>query len=46
MIECYERGLMTRIAADTFEFSPPLIIERAHIDQIFETLSEVMRDKA
>ena len=46
MIECYERGLMTRIAADTFEFSPPLIIERAEIDQIFDTISAVLRDKA
>ena len=46
MIECYERGLMARIAADTFEFSPPLIIERAEIDQIFDTISAVLRDKA
>jgi beta-alanine--pyruvate transaminase len=46
MIECYERGLMARIAADTFEFSPPLIIERAEIDQIFDTVSAVLRDKA
>ncbi len=46
MIECYERGLMTRIAGDTFEFSPPLIIERAEIDEIFDTIRAVLRDKA
>jgi beta-alanine--pyruvate transaminase len=46
MIECYERGVMTRIAMDTFEFSPPLIAERAHIDKIFETVSDVIRAKA
>jgi beta-alanine--pyruvate transaminase len=46
MIACYERGVMTRIAMDTFEFSPPLIAERDHIDRIFETVSAVIRDKA
>jgi glycosyltransferase involved in cell wall biosynthesis len=44
MIECYERGLMTRMAMDTFEFSPPLICERTHIDQIFDTVGAVLRD--
>jgi beta-alanine--pyruvate transaminase len=46
MIECYERGLMVRMASDTFEFSPPLIAERSHIDQIFDTVSAVIREKA
>jgi beta-alanine--pyruvate transaminase len=46
MIECYERGVMTRIAADTFEFSPPLIAEQSHLDRIFETVSDVIRAKA
>jgi beta-alanine--pyruvate transaminase len=44
MVECYERGLMTRITAETFAFSPPLICERSHIDQIFETISAVFRE--
>jgi beta-alanine--pyruvate transaminase len=43
MIACYEAGLMTRIAGDTFEFSPPLICERSHIDQMFEILSATLR---
>jgi beta-alanine--pyruvate transaminase len=46
MIECYERGVMTRMAMDTFEFSPPLIAERAHLERIFETVADVIRAKA
>jgi beta-alanine--pyruvate transaminase len=46
MIECYERGLMTRMAMDTFEFSPPLVIDRAHIDRIFDTIQAVLRERA
>ena len=46
MIACYEQGLMTRIAADTFEFSPPLVIDREHIDKIFETFGRVLRERA
>ncbi|MCE3250203.1 MAG: aspartate aminotransferase family protein [Geminicoccaceae bacterium] len=46
MIECYERGLMTRMALDTFEFSPPLVIDRAHIDRIFDTVQAVLRERA
>ncbi len=44
MIACYEAGLMARIAGDTFEFSPPLICERSHIDQIFDTIKAVLRN--
>jgi beta-alanine--pyruvate transaminase len=46
MIACYEQGLMTRIAADTFEFSPPLVIDRGHIDRIFDTVGAVLRERA
>ena len=34
------------MAADTFEFSPPLIATREDIDQIFDTVSAVIRAKA
>jgi beta-alanine--pyruvate transaminase len=43
MIACYEAGLMTRVAGDTFEFSPPLIASRSDIDRIFEILSATLR---
>jgi adenosylmethionine-8-amino-7-oxononanoate aminotransferase len=34
------------MAMDTFEFSPPLICERTHIDQIFDTVGAVLREWA
>jgi adenosylmethionine-8-amino-7-oxononanoate aminotransferase len=37
---------MVRMAADTFEFSPPLIASREDIDRIFDTVQAVIRDKA
>jgi beta-alanine--pyruvate transaminase len=43
MIECYERGLMVRMAGDTFEFSPPLIASREDIDRIFEIVRTTLR---
>jgi beta-alanine--pyruvate transaminase len=45
MIECYERGLMVRMAMETFEFSPPLIATREDLDRIFDTVRAVIRDK-
>jgi len=43
MIACYEAGLMTRIAMDTFEFSPPLIATRDDLDQMFERFRTTLR---
>jgi beta-alanine--pyruvate transaminase len=34
---------MVRQTAEVIALSPPLIIEKAQIDQIFGTLSEVLR---
>ena len=42
-LKCFERGLLVRQTADIIALSPPLIIERAQIAQIFETLSSVLR---
>ena len=41
--KCFERGLLIRQTADIIALSPPLIVEPAQIDQIFSTLSEVLR---
>jgi beta-alanine--pyruvate transaminase len=41
--KCFERGLLVRQTADILAFSPPLIIEPKHIDQIFETLRSVLK---
>ena len=40
---CFERGVLVRQTGDIIALSPPLIIEKAQIDQIFGTLSEVLR---
>ncbi|MGK7878207.1 MAG: aspartate aminotransferase family protein [Xenococcaceae cyanobacterium] len=41
---CYERGLLIRVAGDIVALSPPLIIQKEHIDQMFEMLAEVLRE--
>ena len=37
---------MVRQTGDVIAMSPPLIVERKHIAQIVETLSEVIRETA
>ena len=38
----YERGILVRVTGDTLAMSPPLIIDRAQIGQLVETLGEVL----
>ncbi|MBC7941138.1 MAG: aspartate aminotransferase family protein [Chitinophagaceae bacterium] len=45
-LDCWERGLLLRTTGDTVALSPPLIIERSHIDQIIETLRGAIRRAA
>jgi len=40
---CFERGVLVRQTGEVIALSPPLIIEKTQIDQIFDTLSEVLR---
>ena len=40
---CFERGVLVRQTADVIALSPPLIVEKTQIDQIFAVLSEVLR---
>jgi beta-alanine--pyruvate transaminase len=42
-MKCFERGVLVRQTGDIIALSPPLIIETAQIDQIFGTLTEVLR---
>ena len=42
-LRCFERGVLVRQTADTIALSPPLVIERAQIDLLFETLGAVLR---
>ncbi|SIS36852.1 aspartate aminotransferase family protein [Insolitispirillum peregrinum] len=41
-LKCYDKGVMIRTTGDIIALSPPLIIEKEHIDQIFNTLAEVL----
>lgn len=38
----YDEGLLLRTTGDIIALSPPLIAERAHIDQIVETLGRIL----
>jgi beta-alanine--pyruvate transaminase len=38
----FDQGVMIRVTGDIIALSPPLIIEKAHIDQIVETLRRVL----
>ncbi|MGH7644536.1 MAG: aminotransferase class III-fold pyridoxal phosphate-dependent enzyme, partial [Gemmatimonadales bacterium] len=42
-VECFNRGLLIRVTGDTIALSPPLILERGHIDQMFATLADVLK---
>ncbi|WP_375551978.1 aspartate aminotransferase family protein [Rhodophyticola porphyridii] len=41
-LDCYEKGVLIRTTGDIIAMSPPLIIEKAHIDQLFGTLRDVL----
>ena len=41
-LECYEKGVLVRTTGDIIAMSPPLIIEKAHIDQLVGTIGEVL----
>jgi beta-alanine--pyruvate transaminase len=42
-LKCFEMGVMVRSTGDTIAVSPPLIIEKSQIDQLFETLSKALK---
>ena len=41
---CYDKGLLIRTTGDIIALSPPLIIEKDQIEQIFEMLADVLRN--
>ncbi|MGP1387567.1 MAG: aspartate aminotransferase family protein [Thainema sp.] len=41
---CFEQGLLIRTTADIIALSPPLMIDKSQIDQMFDTLAAVLRD--
>ena len=42
----HDKDVLIRTTGDVLALSPPLIIEKAHIDQLFERISEAIRETA
>ena len=45
-LDCFEKGLLIRATADIIALSPPLIVEKSQIDEIFATLAQALREVA
>ncbi len=43
-LKCYEKGLLIRTTGDIIALSPPLIVSKEQIDEIFDTLSGVIKE--
>ncbi|HVW93123.1 MAG TPA: aminotransferase class III-fold pyridoxal phosphate-dependent enzyme, partial [Devosia sp.] len=42
-LKAFENGVLIRTTGDIIALSPPLIVEKQHIDQIVGTLSDVLK---
>nr|MBP6751228.1 aspartate aminotransferase family protein [Xanthomonadaceae bacterium] len=42
----HQENLLIRVTGDVIALSPPLILERGHIDRIFQTLAHVIAETA
>ena len=45
-LRCYEKGVLIRTTGDIIALSPPLIIEKPQIDQLFGTIADVLKTAA
>lgn len=45
-LQCWERGVLIRTTGDTIALSPPLIIEKQHIEQLVGTIADVLKRAA
>jgi beta-alanine--pyruvate transaminase len=45
-LKCFQNGVMVRFTGDILAFSPPLIVEETHLDQIFDTVRKALREVA
>ena len=45
-LECWEQGVLVRTTGDTVALSPPLIIEKGHIERIIDVLGAAIRKHA
>ncbi|MDC8786876.1 omega-aminotransferase AptA [Roseateles koreensis] len=42
-LDCWDKGVLIRTTGDTIAMSPPLIVERTHIDHIIDTVRGALR---
>jgi beta-alanine--pyruvate transaminase len=45
-LECWEQGVLIRTTGDTIALSPPLIIEKQHIDRIVDVVGKAIQKNA
>ncbi len=43
LVRCFEQGLLIRTTGDIIALSPPLILEKQHIDQMIDLLGTVLK---
>jgi beta-alanine--pyruvate transaminase len=43
LVDCFNSGLYLRTSGDSLAMSPPLIVEKSHIDQMMSILSDVLK---
>lgn len=46
LVRCFEKGLLIRTTGDIIALSPPLMLQKHHIDQMIELLSETLHEMA
>ena len=44
LVRCFQKGLLIRTTGDIIALSPPLILQKSHIDQMIDTLADVLSD--
>jgi len=45
-LRCYQKGVLVRAAGDIIALSPPLILTKSHIDEMFGVLGGVLKEAA
>jgi len=45
-VDCFESGLLIRVTGDIIALSPPLIVEKSHIDQMVDTVGACLKRAA
>ena len=43
MVDCFNSGLYLRKSGDSLALSPPLIVERSHIDEMVSILGDAIK---